>query len=124
MSNTDNIPNKRIYPQIAKNIPAPKRPISFICVKFSNDFEYKILTSNCIHDDLNEFIVIDNRSDVFYNTLSQAINAGISLAKNDLLVIVHEDIVLLPGWQAMFEKSLSDLEVYDPQWALIGIAIL
>jgi len=121
MSNLTDEPKKRIYPKIAKDLPSPTRPISFICVKYSNEFQYNILTSECIHDDLNEFIVVDNRSDIFFNTLGQAINAGIVQARNDLLVIVHEDVVLLPGWQAMFEKSLTELEKHDPEWLVVGL---
>jgi len=111
----------RIYPKIKAGLPSPIRPISFICVKYSDEFQYNIATSECIHYDLNEFIVVDNQSDVFFNTLGQAINAGISQARNDLLVIVHEDVVLLPGWQAMFEKSLTDLEQHDSDWLVVGL---
>jgi len=120
-SNLANTPKTRRYPKISVGIPEPTRPISFICVKYSNYFQHNILTSECIHDDLNEFIVVDNRSNIFYQTLGEAINAGIAQAHHDLLVIVHEDIVLLPGWQGMFEKSLTALEQHDPDWLVAGL---
>lgn len=57
---------------------------------------------------------------MFFTTLGQAINAGIDKAINDLLVIVHEDVVLLPGWQEQLELSLENLETFDPQWLVAG----
>ena len=111
----------RNYPKITKNLPPPTRPISFICVKFSDEFQHNIVTSESIHDNLNEFIVVDNRSDIFFQTLGQAMYTGIIQAKNDLLVIVHEDVVLQPGWQAMFEKSLKELEQHDPDLLVVGL---
>lgn len=111
----------REYPIIPSNIEKPKRPISFICVKFSKEFEHNIIKSDCVQDDMNEFIVIDNTKNIFYINLGQAINAGIKQAKHDLLVIVHEDVVLLPGWQNMFEQSLNALETKDPEWLVAGV---
>jgi hypothetical protein len=116
-----NNPQNRIYPQINSDLPKPTLPISFICVKYSNDFLYNIDASQCVHDDLNEFIVIDNQSDIYFQTLGQAINEGIAKAHNDLVVIVHEDIFFAPGWQAMFEKSLLELEKEITNWLLIGL---
>lgn len=112
---------QRKYPKIQTGIRQPTRPISFICVKYSDEFRYNIITSQCVHDDLNEFIVVDNRSDIFFQTLGQAINAGIAQARHDLLVIVHEDVVLRPGWHEMFEESLTALEQHDPDWLLVGV---
>ncbi len=111
----------REYPKIPSNIANPKRPISFICVKFCSEFEHNIAKSECVHDGLNEFIVIDNTANLFYSTLGQAINAGIKQATHDLLVIVHEDVVLLPGWQSLFEQSLNALEAVDPEWLVAGV---
>jgi hypothetical protein len=109
------------YPKIPSNIANPKRPFSFICVKFCSEFEHNIAKSECVHNDLNEFIVIDNTANLFYSTLGQAINAGIKQATHDLLVIVHEDVVLLPGWQSLFEQSLNALEAVDPEWLVAGV---
>ena len=111
----------REYPKIPHNLANPIRPVSFICVKFSDEFEHNISQSECVHDALNEFIVIDNTANLFYPTLGQAICAGISQAQYELLVVVHEDVLLLPGWQSMFEQSLGALEAADPEWLLAGI---
>jgi hypothetical protein len=112
---------QRKYPTIPTNLEQPHRPVSFICVKYSDEFHHNISTSECVLDALNEFIVVDNRSNIFFQTFGQAVNAGIAQARHDLLVIVHEDVVLLPGWQAMFEQSLTRLEKHDPDWQVVGV---
>jgi len=112
--------SQRHYPIIPANLQAATWPISFICVKYSDEFDHNILVSECIHDEMNEFIVVDNRSNVFFETLGQAINHGISQARNELIVFVHEDVVLLPGWHAMFEQSLAALARHDPDWQVLG----
>ncbi len=111
----------RKMPFIEQGLPAPTRPISFVCVKYSNEFEYNILQSDCIHDPLNQFIVVENEAHTQYQTLGQAINDGIDQAEHEIIVVVHEDILFLPGWQSLFEKSVGDLEKEVPDWMLLGV---
>jgi hypothetical protein len=120
-SGTVVMPAARQYPNILPIYPPPRRPLSFICVRFSEEFEHNIVRSCCVHDELNEFIVIENTGNIYYPTLGKAIEAGIAKATNELLVIVHEDIVLLPNWQAMFEHSLAALERENSDWAVVGL---
>ena len=76
---------RRQYPEFAAGTPAATRPISFVCVKFSDEFEHNILQSKCVHNPLNQLVVVDNRQNIFYNTLGAAINAGIDLCVHCLL---------------------------------------
>ncbi|MEO8460646.1 MAG: sulfotransferase [Dokdonella sp.] len=110
----------RTYPEIAANIDRYNTPISFICVRFSDEFEHNIAKSQCIHDPLNEFVVVDNRQNLYFDTLGQAINHGVTQARNELIVIVHEDVFLIPGWQSRLEQSLHSLAAQDPDWGLAG----
>ena len=96
--------------------------MSFVVVHFSDDYFHNILRSECVHRPLNELITIDNRQNLRHDNLSQAINAGIARATHDIVAIVHEDVVLPPGWQQRFEESLAELERYDPHWGLLGSA--
>ena len=112
---------ERNYPVIQSNLPAPAQPVSFICVRFSEEYNHNILKSDCIHAPLNQFITIDNRCNAFFDTLGQAINAGIEQAQHDLLVIVHEDVMLPTNWQNRFELSLSALEAHEDDWQVIGL---
>lgn len=110
----------RTYPVFASDLPPAERPISFIAVRFSGEFETNILASDCVHDPLNQFIAVDNTANLFFPTLGAAIQHGIDQAKHDLIVVVHEDVLLLPGWQSTLEASLTALEAVDPDWHLAG----
>ncbi len=110
----------RTYPKIADGLPAPVRPISFVCVQFCDEYHHNILTSQAVQDPMNQFIRVDNRQNLFFNTLSAAINHGVAQARHDLIAIVHEDVVLPKNWHARFEASLRDLEEHDPNWAMLG----
>lgn len=101
---------------------APRRPISFVTVHYSGDLRHNLDRSACVHDPLNELVVVDNRGNVFFDTLSAAIREGASRARHDLVVFVHEDVLLLDGWQSAFERSLDELERVDPEWGIVGVA--
>jgi hypothetical protein len=95
-------------------------PVSFVVVRFSNEYLHNFLRSECAHDQLNEVIAIDNTSNLYFDNLSQAILAGLDRAQNDIIVVVHEDVLLPPGWQPHFEQSLRQLEEHDPLWGVLG----
>jgi hypothetical protein len=100
----------------------PRRPISFVAVHFCDELLHNLLMSDCVRDPLNQLIVVDNRENVLFPSLGAAILHGLAQARNDLVVVVHEDVLLLPGWQCALERSLDALESHDPGWALAGVA--
>ncbi|MEE2778745.1 MAG: sulfotransferase [Acidobacteriota bacterium] len=112
--------SQRQYPKIHPAGSDASRPISFVTVRFSDDYLHNILRSECVHDALNELITIDNRKNLFFDNLGQAINAGLERARNELIAVVHEDVLLPTGWQQRLERSLSELEGSDPDWGLLG----
>ena len=113
---------RRKYPVLAERDVAPRRPLSFIVVRFSDDYLHNILLSPCIRNPLNQLITIDNRCSLFFDNLSQAINAGIERTVHELIAVVHEDVLLPDGWQSQLEKSLDELEQADAHWGLLGAA--
>lgn len=100
----------------------PTRPVSFIIVVFSNEYFHNSLRSECVNDPFNQLITIDNRANLYYRNLSEAINAGLPQARHELIVILHEDVYLPPGWQTCLESSLQVLEKHDPLWGVLGTA--
>lgn len=110
----------RKYPNVKTKFARVERPISFIVVKFSDEYDHNVVKSECVQDPMNELITIDNTSNVYYNSLNAAINEGINRAKNELIAIVHEDVVLPEKWQQSFEESLSSLEEKDHTWGVLG----
>lgn len=114
--------SRRQYPELSVSRKRPIRPLSIIVVHFSDDYFHNILKSECVHDSFNQFITVDNRRNLFFDNLSQAINAGLDQAQHELMMVVHEDVLLLPGWHERFEKSLLELEKVDPRWGMLGSA--
>ena len=98
----------------------PTRPLSFVVVAFSNELAHNILRSVCVNDPFNQLVLIDNTANLYYNNLSQAINAGLDRAHHELIVVVHEDVYLPPDWQICFESSLKAIEQRDPDWGVLG----
>ena len=111
---------QRRFPVFEINSHLARRPISFVCVRFSPDFEHNLLASPCVHDPLNELIVVDNREGAHFARLGEALHKGIAKAKHDLVALVHEDALLPDGWQPRFEASLTELEAEHPDWGMVG----
>ncbi|SFE41426.1 sulfotransferase [Roseivivax sediminis] len=110
----------RQLPALPRDLPAPTRPISFVCVRYSAEFTHNLRASGCVHDPMNELVVVDNRRNIFFPTLGAALVHGIGKARHDLVALVHEDVLLLDGWQAQFEASLRRLEEHYPDWGMVG----
>jgi hypothetical protein len=110
----------RRYPALSA-IELSCRPLTFVCVHFSDDYFHNLAKSECVCDPANEVIVVDNRNNADFTTLSSAINAGIRQATHAVVVVVHEDVVLPDNWQQHFELALRELEASDPNWGIVGV---
>lgn len=111
----------RTYPSLADGH-AVGRPISFVTVHFSGDLAHNLAMSECVRDPRNQLVVVENRHNLAHDSLAAALELGISQARHELIACVHEDVLLLPGWQAAAERALAALERHDPQWAFAGAA--
>lgn len=111
----------RVYPGLGER-QAATRPISFVTAHFSGDLAHNLAMSECVHDPRNQLIVVDNRNNLFHATLGAAYEHGIAQARHELVALVHEDVLLLPGWQPAAERALAALEAHDPQWAFAAVA--
>ncbi len=113
--------SQRQYPDLPEVTGAtPARPLSFVVVRYSDDYFHNLLRSDCVQDPVNQLITIDNRCNLFYDNLAEAINAGLDQAEHELIVVAHEDVLLPRGWQQQLERSLAELEKVDPNWGLLG----
>jgi hypothetical protein len=108
-----------LYPE-GEQPPPPSRPISFVVVRFSDDYLHNFLLSDCIENPINQVIEVDNRANLFFDSLTQAMAHGIAQARHDLIAVVHEDVVLPRHWQSYFEQSLEVLERQDGDWSVVG----
>jgi len=112
---------ERAYPCLGEKH-AATRPVSFVTVHFSGDLAHNLMLSECVLDPCNQLVVIDNRSNLLHATLGAAFEHGIAQARHDLIALVHEDVLLLPGWQPAAERALAALEAHDPHWAFAAVA--
>ena len=117
----EGLAGERIYPAVA-GPHAVARPVSFVTVRFSGDLAHNLLRSECVRDPANQLVVVDNRHNLLHDTLGQAIEQGVARARHDLVVVVHEDVLLPAGWQPALERSLLALDRHDPDWAVAGVA--
>lgn len=56
-----------------------------------------------------------------YSSAAAAYNCAIDKAKSDLLVFVHQDVYLPPGWLASLRRALDLLSKADPNWGVAGV---
>jgi GT2 family glycosyltransferase len=56
-----------------------------------------------------------------YASATAAFNNAIEKAKNDLIVIAHQDVYLPPGWLNSLERAVDFLSVRDPDWGVLGV---
>ncbi len=50
-----------------------------------------------------------------------AYNSGILKAKDDVIVVVHQDVYLPEGWIRRVETILEELAIQDPNWGVLGV---
>jgi len=98
------------------------RSMSFVVVRFSNEYEHNFLASPCATRVDNQIVAIQNIGGLRYPCLGAALNAGLDQAIHEVIVVVHEDVYLEVEWQAKLNAVLNALETSDPQWGVLGAA--
>jgi hypothetical protein len=51
---------------------------------------------------------------------SKAYNDALDRSENDLIVFLHQDIILPKSWLPQLDRALTWLEAHDPNWGVIG----
>ncbi len=88
--------------------------IRLICA--SNDAA--ILRANLMRSDAVAqwpLSVIENAS-----SAASAYNRGLDESAEPLLVFLHHDVYLPPGWEHLLQQRIAEVAAMDPDWALIG----
>ena len=81
----------RAYPRLPPSIDQPQRPLSFVVVRFSDDYLHNFLKSECLKNPINEQVIVDNTGNLYYDNLTEAMAAGVSKTSHKLVAVVHED---------------------------------
>jgi GT2 family glycosyltransferase len=56
-----------------------------------------------------------------YSSAASAYNAGLQMAKTDLVVFAHQDVYLPKGWIDALRSALDLLSKVDPNWGVLGV---
>lgn len=81
-----------------------------------NVFKANLLRSQLLQEPGVQLITLEK-----FKSASQAYNYGISKAKGDLLIFVHQDVYLPLNWKAQLYNSIEKIECKDKKWAVIGV---
>lgn len=49
-----------------------------------------------------------------------AANRGLDATDADVVVFVHQDVYLPPGWDLVLRRRIAEVEESDPNWAVLG----
>jgi Glycosyltransferase like family len=94
-----------------------KSPITFVvAVNNRAVLENNFLASPCLRTPHPHQILIQEG----YPSAATAYNAAIDESANDLIVFIHQDVILLEPWLSQLQNALDSLESHDPNWGVLG----
>ena len=78
--------------------------------------EKNFLASPCLGPPHGHEILIQED----YASAAKAYNSAIDQSRNDLIIFLHQDVILLEPWLEQLHISLAKLKASDPNWGVIG----
>ena len=78
--------------------------------------ESNLLASACLRGHHSHDVMIQEG----FSSASRAYNHAIERAANDLIIFVHQDMLLPDSWLTRLESALQYLNLADPQWGVVG----
>lgn len=95
----------------------PKRKLTFVVAVNNRDvLQNNLLASPCFRKPHGHQIIIQEG----FNSAAKAYNDATDRAQNELMVFVHQDIILPEQWLNQVEDALQHLEEQDPSWGVLG----
>jgi hypothetical protein len=87
-----------------------------VCVNDLNIYNNNIISSPLIKNNSYEII-----PKYFPSSASIAYNEGVDSAKNDIVVLAHQDVIFPINWDQYLFDAIDQLEVIDKDWAVLGV---
>lgn len=97
------------------------RPITFVTVHQSGEYQHNILTSECVRRAPHQLVTVDNRARLLFENLGRAVNFGLEQASHEIIVVVREDVHLVRHWDQHLSRCLDALDAAGVQWGLLGV---
>lgn len=99
--------------------PAACAPITFVTAANSREILQKnLLASPCLQSEHAHQILVQEG----FASAAKAYNAAIEKSDNDLLVFLHQDVILPNGWLDDLRSAIAQLDSFDPNWGVLGCA--
>lgn len=92
------------------------KAISFICCANKPSVLRKRLLSSLEVTKDDEIIIMFDQT-----SLASAYAHGEKVARNDVLVFVHQDVEMPNGWRRMLEAQMKVVERRDSKWGVLGL---
>lgn len=94
-----------------------KRRLTFVVAVNNRDvLKNNLLASPCLRKPYCHQLLIQEG----FSSAAKAYNNAIDRSQNDLMVFVHQDIILPEQWLNQLEDALQSLEEKDPTWGVLG----
>ena len=94
-----------------------KRTFTFVAAVNNREvLENNLLASSCLREPHGHQILIQEG----FNSAGKAYNDAIDKSRNDIIVFLHQDMILPDAWLEQLENALNVLESEDPDWGVLG----
>jgi len=91
--------------------------VTFVVAVNQRDiFESNFLSSPCLRQMADPQIWIQEG----FDSASKAYNDALRRSRNDLLIFVHQDVILPETWLSDLARALEHLRSEDPDWGVLG----
>jgi len=105
-----------------KNAPACE-PISFVvAVNDAAELRQNLQSSQVWKSQQHEFLLVENFNNQAYQSISQLYSDALPRTSYDLIFFVHQDVFFPDDWEEQLASALSDIEMRDANWGVIGAA--
>jgi hypothetical protein len=94
-----------------------ENPITLVAaVNKRKILENNLLASTCLRRPHPHQVLIQEG----YSSAARAYNDAIDKSRNDLMVFVHQDVILPERWELDLQRALERLGEDDPEWGVLG----
>lgn len=87
-----------------------------VLVNDENIYKSNILSSPLFNNDNSHDII----PKYFCCSASIAFNEGVDSAKNDLVVLAHQDVIFPENWDEYLYDAIAKIELTDKDWGVLG----
>src|SRR5688572_20418649 len=100
----------------------PESATFIVAVEDPGVLENNLGSSAVFSSERHQWALIENWGNSRFDRITRLYEHGRRLARNDVLVFLHQDVFVAEDWEARFFAALQDLDSRDPLWGVAGPA--